>query len=75
MKRRLIFFSILMMIVVMSLCACSSGKEGASKALTAVLLIVLFIGTSLITAFLTYKSKTGAGKDNKQTEIPHDKKE
>lgn len=77
MKRRLIFFSILMMIAVMSPCACSSGNEGASNALTAALLIVLFIGTSLITAFLTFKKKTGSGKnnDNKQTDIPHDKKE
>ena len=77
MKRRLIFFLILMMIAVMSLCACSSGKEGTSKALTAVLLIVLFIGTSLITAFLTYRSKTGTGKDHddKQTDISHNKKE
>lgn len=38
-------------------CSCSSGSDGAVKVIAVAAFIVLFLGTSVCTAFITYKLK------------------
>lgn len=65
MNSKYILLSIVMISLSAFLCGCSSGYDGALKILAVIGFIVLFLGTSVCTALITYKHKRQ--KNNSET--------
>ncbi len=72
MSIKYIFLTAVIMFAAAELCSCSSGTEGSSKAVTTIIFIVLFLGASLCSAFLTFKLKR---KKNMEESNEQDNKE
>jgi len=53
------------------LCGCSSGSDGVVKAAAVAAFIVLFLGTSVFTALITYRLKRK--KSSSDDASPHEK--
>ena len=64
MKCRYIYTITLFILVSVLCCGCSSESEGAVKIAAVIVFVVLFLGTSLISAMLTYRIKRKKYNDN-----------
>lgn len=67
MKCRYTYMLPLFILVSVLCCGCSSDSEGAIKLVFVIGFVVLFIGTSLISAMLTYRIKRKKYKSDNDT--------
>ena len=73
MNSKYILLSSVMISLSVFLCGCSSGSDGVLKILGVIGFIVLFLGTSLCTALITFKLKRK--KNNSDTASSHEKEQ
>ncbi len=68
-RRNISLYVVMMMLMTVMLCSCSSESGRTSKIATTVIFIVLFLGASLCSAVLTFKLRRKKNANSNENDL------